>query len=262
MQHYSPARLRAPLRRVGPRGSGELQRDQLGRGDGDRHRLAAAMCAQTIRAEARLLHRPRPVPGADRLVGAAVRHAELRRPWRLLFGQHGGRPASTPSAASFWEFGEPDWEHTKLLPACSASPRTTTRNPIKIGLGKLKARGRQVRLGQPDAHRLFRHRRRVVGIRPGTDGLFVLALIHELLAAGKIDLDYLVRYTNAAWLVIDAPGRAPMTGCSPATPTASRWSGTATPEAPSPQRRAERSAGARRRLHSWPTAARACRSSS
>jgi sulfite dehydrogenase (quinone) subunit SoeA len=29
-----------------------------------------------------------------------------------------------------------------------------------------------------------------VGIRPGTDGLFVMSLIHELLNAGKVDLDY------------------------------------------------------------------------
>ena len=34
------------------------------------------------------------------------------------------------------------------------------------------------------------------------------ALIHELLRADRIDLEYLVRYTNAHWLVIDAPGTA------------------------------------------------------
>jgi anaerobic selenocysteine-containing dehydrogenase len=34
----------------------------------------------------------------------------------------------------------------------------------------------------------------------------VLALIHELLHADKIDLDYLVRYTNAPWLVIKDSG--------------------------------------------------------
>ena len=45
-----------------------------------------------------------------------------------------------------------------------------------------------------------------LGIRPGTDGLFVLALIHELLSAGKVDVDYLIRYTNAPWLVIQDPG--------------------------------------------------------
>src|SRR2546430_3365600 len=47
-----------------------------------------------------------------------------------------------------------------------------------------------------------------IGIRPGTDGLFVFALIHELLHADRIDLDYLVRYTNAPWLVVRNPGGA------------------------------------------------------
>src|SRR3546814_10016193 len=47
-----------------------------------------------------------------------------------------------------------------------------------------------------------------IGLRPGTDGLFVLALVHELLKAEKIDWDYLGRYTNATWLVVDDPGGA------------------------------------------------------
>ncbi|MEP4105370.1 MAG: molybdopterin oxidoreductase family protein, partial [Nitratireductor sp.] len=47
-----------------------------------------------------------------------------------------------------------------------------------------------------------------IGIRPGTDGLLILALVHELLRTRKVDVDYLVRYTNAPWLVIDAPGTA------------------------------------------------------
>mgnify|MGYP003347763136 CR=1 FL=1 len=47
-----------------------------------------------------------------------------------------------------------------------------------------------------------------IGIRPGTDGLFVMALIHELLRAGKVDIPYLARFTNASWLVIEDPGRS------------------------------------------------------
>ena len=37
----------------------------------------------------RLLHRPRPEPILHRLVGAGLRHAQLRGPRRLLLGQHG-----------------------------------------------------------------------------------------------------------------------------------------------------------------------------
>ncbi|MGL1080501.1 hypothetical protein ACSTLI_23410, partial [Vibrio parahaemolyticus] len=47
-----------------------------------------------------------------------------------------------------------------------------------------------------------------IGLRPGTDGLFIGALIGELLRADRIDFDFLARYTNAPWLVIDAPGTA------------------------------------------------------
>ncbi|MEK9725492.1 MAG: molybdopterin oxidoreductase family protein, partial [Rhodospirillaceae bacterium] len=45
-----------------------------------------------------------------------------------------------------------------------------------------------------------------IGIRPGTDGLFVMSLIRELLLAGAIDEEYLVRYTNVHWLVVRNPG--------------------------------------------------------
>ena len=43
---------------------------------------------------------------------------------------------------------------------------------------------------------------------PAPTALFVGALIHELMRAQKIDLEYLVRYTNAHWLVIDDPKAA------------------------------------------------------
>jgi len=57
---------------------------------------------------------PRPEPIPDRVLGDAVRHAEFRRAWRILLGQHGGRGMYT-LGGSFWEFGEPDWERTRLF---------------------------------------------------------------------------------------------------------------------------------------------------
>ena len=41
---------------------------------------------------------------------------------------------------SFWEFGEPDWEHTKYLMLWGVAEDHDS-NPIKLGLGKLKASG-------------------------------------------------------------------------------------------------------------------------
>ena len=89
MQHVSPARLRAPLKPHRAARIGRVRGDHLGRGAGPRRLLAPPHPRDRAR-ETRLLHRPRPVAELHRLVGAAIRHAELRRPWRLLLGQHGG----------------------------------------------------------------------------------------------------------------------------------------------------------------------------
>ena len=90
MQHYAPARLRAPLLRTGPRGSGEfreiswdealtLAADWLGR------------VRQSDPKKPRLLYWPRSIAIADRLLGATIWNAQLCRAWRLLLCQHGSR---------------------------------------------------------------------------------------------------------------------------------------------------------------------------
>jgi anaerobic selenocysteine-containing dehydrogenase len=111
MQHYSPARLRKPLLRVGKRGAGRVREIEW-----DEALALATAWLKPIRAtqpgRTGVLHRPRPVAGAHRLVGAAIRHGELRRARRLLFGEHGRGRAVFDRWFSFWEFGEPDWEHT------------------------------------------------------------------------------------------------------------------------------------------------------
>ena len=74
-------------------------------------------------------------------------------------------------------------------------------NPIKIGLGKLKARGAKVVGVNPIRSGYNAIADDWFGITPGTDGLFILALIHELMKSGNIDLNYLSRYTNAGFIV-------------------------------------------------------------
>src|SRR5262245_5547237 len=78
-------------------------------------------------------------------------------------------------------------------------------NPIKIGLSKLKERGVKFVSVNPVRTGYSAIADEWIGIRPGTDGLFVLSLVHELLKAEKVDVDYLGRYTNAAWLVVQSP---------------------------------------------------------
>ena len=106
---------------------------------------------------------------------------------------------------SFWEFGEPDWDRTKYLLLFGVAEDHDS-NPIKTGLAKLKARGAKFVSINPVQTGYSALADEFLAIRPGTDGLFVLALVHELLRTDRIDLDFLASYSNAIWLVIDNPG--------------------------------------------------------
>ena len=108
---------------------------------------------------------------------------------------------------AFWEFGAPDWDRTKLFVMFGVAEDHDS-NPLKIGISKLKKRGARFVSVNPVRTGYSAVADNWIGIRPGTDGLLILSVIHALLKARKIDVDYLIRYSNAPWLVIDAPGDA------------------------------------------------------
>ena len=209
MNHYSPARLTKPLLRVGPRGSGEFKEiswdDALGK--------AVEWLGAIRQSDPRKLAF---FTGRDQ-------SQALTGWWASQFGTpnhaaHGGFCSVNMAAAglytvggSFWEFGEPDWTHTRYFLMFGVAEDHDS-NPIKIGLGKLKGRPPERAAKFVSVNPIKTGYSAIadewLGIRPGTDGLFVMSLIRELLLADKIDADYLVRYTNAPWLVIQAPGTA------------------------------------------------------
>ncbi|WP_224548767.1 molybdopterin oxidoreductase family protein [Mesorhizobium sp. CA16] len=205
MQHYSPARLKKPLLRTGPRGSGEFREIEW----------EEALTIATERLSAIRRTDPRKLAfftGRDQ-------SQSLTGWWASKFGTpnfaaHGGFCSVNMAAGglytiggSFWEFGEPDWDNTKYFMLFGVAEDHDS-NPIKIGLGKLKARGAKVVSINPCRTGYNAIADDWIGMRPGTDGLFVLALVHELLKAGRVDLDYLLRYTNAPVLVVQEPGAA------------------------------------------------------
>ena len=205
MQQQSPAKLRKPLKRVGERGSGVFREIEW-----DEAIATAVEWLSAIRATD---------PKKLAFFTGRDQSQALTGYWAAQFGTpnfaaHGGFCSVNMAAAgmytlggSFWEFGEPDWEHTRFFMMFGVAEDHDS-NPIKIALSGLRRRGAKFVSVNPVRTGYSAIADEWVGIRPGTDGLFVLALIHELLEADRIDPDYLVRYTNAAWLVIQAPGAA------------------------------------------------------
>jgi sulfite dehydrogenase (quinone) subunit SoeA len=205
MQHYSPARLRKPLLRSGERGAGEFREIEWD----EALEIAACWLGDIRRTD------------PDRLAFFTGRDQSqaLTAWWAQQFGTinyaaHGGFCSVNMAAAgmytlggSFWEFGEPDWERTKYLLLFGVAEDHDS-NPIKLGLGKLKARGAKIVAVNPVRTGYAAIADEWLGIRPGTDGLFVAALIRELLLRDAVDFDYLVRYTNAHHLVVRNSGGA------------------------------------------------------
>ncbi|MEE9313146.1 MAG: molybdopterin oxidoreductase family protein [Rhizobiaceae bacterium] len=202
MQHYSPARLNAPMKRVGPRGSGEFEEISW-----EEALKTAVDWMEPLKADPKKLAF---FTGRDQ-------SQSLTSWWAQSFGTpnyaaHGGFCSVNMAAAgiytiggAFWEFGTPDWERTKLFIMFGVAEDHDS-NPLKMGIGKLKKNGGRFVSVNPIRTGYSAVADNWLGIRPGTDGLLILSLIHELFSMQKVDVDYLLRYSNAGYLVIDAPG--------------------------------------------------------
>ena len=135
MQHYSPARLRKPLKRVGERGTGEFEEIDMGRG------------ARDLAAE---LAQAGPGGKVAREVSPSLPGATSRRSftgwWAQQFGTpnhaaHGGFCSVNMAAAgiytmggAFWEFGATGLGADEACSCSSASPRITTRTRSRWAL--------------------------------------------------------------------------------------------------------------------------------
>ncbi len=108
---------------------------------------------------------------------------------------------------SFWEFGDPDWDHAKYFMMWGVAEDHAS-NPIKIGIEKLKRRGAKFVSVNPVRTGYQAVADEWIGIKPGTDGLLALSFAHVLLKNDLFDKDFLLRYTNSPQLVIFAPGEA------------------------------------------------------
>ncbi|WP_299646822.1 molybdopterin oxidoreductase family protein [uncultured Jannaschia sp.] len=208
MQHNAPSRLRAPMKRTGPRGSGEFEEISWEE-------------AFDI-AEGWL----RPIRETDPSKLAFFTGRDQSQSftswWAQAFGTpnyaaHGGFCSVNMAAGgiytiggAFWEFGQPDWDRTRLFILFGVAEDHDS-NPLKMGIGKLKKRGAKVVGVNPVRSGYNAVADEWYGITPGTDGLLILSLVHCLLKAGRIDLEYLRDYTDAP-VLIDADPASPSNG--------------------------------------------------
>lgn len=101
---------------------------------------------------------------------------------------------------SFWEFGGPDLERSKLF-FMIGTAEDHHSNPMKVELAKFKRNGGRFVSINPIRTGYSAIADEWVPIKPGTDGAMFLAFIHEIIRQGLYDRDFLVRYTNSAELV-------------------------------------------------------------
>ncbi|MDE2208813.1 MAG: molybdopterin oxidoreductase family protein [Betaproteobacteria bacterium] len=205
MKQYSPAKLRKPL----------LRRPGTERGAGDFVEIEwdAALEMLTERLARIRATDPKKLAfftGRDQMQA-------LTGLWAQQFGTpnwaaHGGFCSVNMAAAglysigfSFWEFGVPDWDNAKYFIMWGVAEDHSS-NPIKIGLEKLKRHGAKFVSVNPVQTGYSAIADEWVPIRPGTDGLLALAIVHVLLSRELFDWEFLVRYSNAPWLVVQSPG--------------------------------------------------------
>ena len=218
MKQYSPARLTKPLLRKpgAERGAGEFDAISLGRGASRSSRSASRSIRATDPKKFAFF------TGRDQM--QALTGLFARQFGTPNYAAHGGFCSVNMAAGmiytiggSFWEFGGPDLDRAKLF-VMIGTAEDHHSNPLKIAISKFKRDGGRFVSINPMRTGYSAIADEWVPIRPGTDGALLLALIHELIALGLYDREFLARYTNAGQLVNLDRERATTSACSCAAP--------------------------------------------
>jgi len=200
MKQYSPARLTRPL----------MRKPGTARGDGE---FVEISWEETFRILEERLGRIRSTDpkkfalftGRDQM--QALTGLFARQFGTPNYAAHGGFCSVNMAAGmiytiggSFWEFGGPDLERAKLF-VMIGTAEDHHSNPLKIAISRFKREGGKFVSINPVRTGYSAIADEWVPIRPGTDGALLVSLIHEIIALGLYDREFLVRYTNAGQLV-------------------------------------------------------------
>ncbi|TXH68153.1 MAG: formate dehydrogenase [Thiothrix sp.] len=204
MKQNSPAKLNSPL----------LRKPGTARGAGEFEAITMAEALDILEARLRKIRETDPLKLAY-FTGRDQMQA-LTGFWASQFGTlnwaaHGGFCSVNMAAGglytmghAFWEFGDPDWERTKYFMLWGVADDHAS-NPIKIGLEKLKRNGGKFIGINPARTGYQAIADEWVAIKPGTDAMLALSMLHVLLKNDQFDWEFLIRYTNAAQLVVHTP---------------------------------------------------------
>ncbi len=200
MKQYSPARLLKPLRRKAgaERGAGDFEEIEW-------EEAFTLLTERLGRIRATDPKKFALFTGRDQM--QALTGLFARQFGTPNYAAHGGFCSVNMAAGmiytiggSFWEFGGPDLDRAKLFMMLGTAEDHHS-NPMKIALAKFKRDGGRFISVNPVRTGYSAIADEWVPIRPGTDGALLLAMIHEILAKGLYDRDFVVRYTNGGELV-------------------------------------------------------------
>ncbi|HEY1328565.1 MAG TPA: molybdopterin oxidoreductase family protein [Casimicrobiaceae bacterium] len=205
MKQYSPARLTRPL----------LRKPGAQRGEGSFTEITWDEAFALLEERLRRIRATDPrkfalFTGRDQM--QALTGLFARQFGTPNYAAHGGFCSVNMAAGmiytiggSFWEFGGPDLERARLF-VMIGTAEDHHSNPLKIAISKFKRAGGKFISINPIRTGYSAIADEWIPIRPGTDGALLLALIHEIIAQGLYDRDFLVRYTNAGQLVNQETG--------------------------------------------------------
>jgi anaerobic selenocysteine-containing dehydrogenase len=200
MKQYSPARLTQPLRR----------REGAVRGAGEFEPISWEETFAILEERLGKIRATDPkkfalFTGRDQM--QALTGLFARQFGTPNYAAHGGFCSVNMAAGmiytiggSFWEFGGPDLDRSRLF-VMIGTAEDHHSNPLKVAISQFKRNGGRFVSINPVRTGYSAIADEWVPIRPGSDGALLLAIIHEILALGLYDRDFLVRYTNAGQLV-------------------------------------------------------------
>ncbi len=200
MKQYSPARLTKPL----------MRKPGSDRGDNDFEEISWEKAFSIM--EERLAHIRATDPKKFALFTGRDQMQALTGLFSKQFGTpnyaaHGGLCSVNMAAGmiytiggSFWEFGGPDLERSKLF-IMIGTAEDHHSNPMKVALAEFKRNGGKFIAINPVRSGYAGIADEWVPIKPGTDGALFLSIINEIIKQGLFDRDFLINNTNSAELV-------------------------------------------------------------